>query len=74
MSNATREESTPRPPVRRGPGGGGPWGGAGMPVEKSQNFGPSALRLVGRLKPDRASVVFVVLLSVIVRGRGRHAR
>ena len=65
MSNATREESTPRPPARRGPGGGGPWGAAGMPVEKSQNFGPSARRLLGRLTPDRASVVLVVLLGVI---------
>ena len=68
MSNATREESTPRPPVRRGPGGGGPWGAAGMPVEKSKNFGPSAKRLLGRLRPDRASVIFVVLLSVISTG------
>ena len=68
MSNANREESTPRPPARRGPGGGGPWGGAGMPVEKSQNFGPSAKRLLGRLKPDRASVIFVVFLSVISTG------
>jgi ATP-binding cassette subfamily B multidrug efflux pump len=65
MSNASREETTPRPPVRRGPGGGGPWGGAGMPVEKSQNFLPSAKRLVGRLRPDRASVVFVVLLGIV---------
>ena len=65
MSNASREESTPRPPARRGPGGGGPWGGAGMPVEKSQNFLPSAKRLVGRLRPDRASVVFVVLLGIV---------
>jgi ATP-binding cassette subfamily B multidrug efflux pump len=70
MSNATRDESTPRPPARRGPGGGGPWGGAGMPVEKSQNFGPSALRLLGRLKPDRISVIFVVILSVIGTGLG----
>jgi ATP-binding cassette, subfamily B, multidrug efflux pump len=65
MSNATREESTPRPPARRGPGGGGPWAAAGMPVEKSQNFGPSAKRLLGRLRPDRATVIFVVFLSVI---------
>jgi ATP-binding cassette, subfamily B, multidrug efflux pump len=68
MSTANREESTPRPPARRGPGGGGPWGAAGMPVEKSQNFGPSAKRLLGRLKPDRASVIFVVVLSVISTG------
>ncbi|MCU1441215.1 MAG: Multidrug transporter ATP-binding protein [Rhodoglobus sp.] len=53
-----------RPPVRR-PGGGGPWGGMGMPVEKSMNFGPSARRLLGRLRPHRVGVVMVVLLSVV---------
>ena len=70
MSNArpakpASDEAVVRPPVRRGPGGGGPWGAAGMPVEKSQNFLPSARRLFGRLRPERASVVFVVLLAVI---------
>jgi ATP-binding cassette subfamily B protein len=65
MSTANREESAPRPPARRGPGGGGPWGAAGMPVEKSKNFLPSAKRLVGRLRPDRASVVFVLLLGIL---------
>jgi ATP-binding cassette subfamily B multidrug efflux pump len=54
-----------RPPARRGPGGGGPFGGMGMPVEKSMNFGPSAKRLLGRLRPYRVGVVVVVLLSVI---------
>jgi ATP-binding cassette subfamily B multidrug efflux pump len=70
MSNAERsDDRVPmRPPVRRGPGGGGPFGGAGMPVEKSQNFGPSALRLLGRMKPDRASVAFVVLLGIVSTG------
>jgi ATP-binding cassette subfamily B multidrug efflux pump len=65
MSTEDRRDAPVRPPARRGPGGGGPWGGAGMPVEKSQNFLPSAKRLIGRLRPDRASVVFVVLLGVI---------
>ena len=65
MSTAQRGDSTPRPPVRRGPGGGGPWGAAGMPVEKSQNFLPSAKRLAGRLRPDRASVVFVLMLGIV---------
>ncbi|MCU1578597.1 MAG: multidrug transporter ATP-binding protein [Rhodoglobus sp.] len=55
-----------RPPARRGPGGGGgPFGGMGMPVEKSMNFGPSAKRLLGRLRPYRVGVALVVLLSVI---------
>jgi ATP-binding cassette, subfamily B, multidrug efflux pump len=67
MTNATQSATanTPRPPMRRGPGGGGPFGGAGMPVEKSKNFLPSAKRLVGRLRPDRGSVIFVVLLGIL---------
>src|SRR4051812_14283499 len=52
------------PPARRGPGGG-PFGGMGMPAEKSMTFGPSAKRLLGRLRPHRAGVVAVVLLSVV---------
>ncbi|MEO8261963.1 MAG: ABC transporter ATP-binding protein [Pseudolysinimonas sp.] len=49
---------------RGGPGGGGPFGGMGMPVEKSMNFGPSARRLIGRLAPERAKLVGVILLGV----------
>ncbi|MDN4609620.1 ABC transporter ATP-binding protein [Arthrobacter burdickii] len=59
-----RADTPVRPPMRRGPGGGGPFGGMGMPVEKSMNFGPSAKRLIGRLRPHRASVIGVVGLSV----------
>ncbi|RNB49102.1 ABC transporter ATP-binding protein, partial [Agromyces tardus] len=36
-----------------------------MPTERSLNFGPSAKRLLGRLRPERAAVVFVVLLGVL---------
>src|SRR3954452_12831 len=51
---------------RRGPGGGGgPFGGMGMPAEKSMNFGPSARRLIGRLRPERTGLVFVILLGVL---------
>ena len=49
---------------RRGPGGGGPWGNAGMPTEKSLDFGPSAKRLLGRLSPQRFTVITVVVLAV----------
>jgi ATP-binding cassette subfamily B multidrug efflux pump len=46
--------------------GGPPWaGGAGMPVEKSMDFGPSARRLVRRLAPERLGVVTVITLGVI---------
>jgi len=68
MSDAdvTAEEEPARPPTpRRGPGGGGPFAGMGMPVEKSKNFGTSVKRLIGRLRPERIGVLFVILLGVI---------
>src|SRR5690606_19859510 len=47
------------------PGGhGGPFGGMGMPAERSMNFLPSAKRLLGRLRPDRGGVIGVILLGV----------
>jgi ATP-binding cassette, subfamily B, multidrug efflux pump len=59
-----------RAPVRRpgGAGGGPPWAGGGMPVEKSMDFGPSARRLVGRLAPERARVCAVIALAVLSVG------
>ena len=45
---------------------GGPMGGMqGMPAEKAMSFGPSAKRLVGRLRPERGLVVLVIVLGVI---------
>ena len=44
----------PVPPRRLPPGGArghGPMAGMGMPAEKSMTFGPSARRLIGRLRP-----------------------
>ena len=62
MSSTTSQ----RPPApRRGPGGGGPFGGMGMPVEKSMTFLPSAKRLLGRLRPHRVGVALVILLSIV---------
>ncbi|MEO3747184.1 ABC transporter ATP-binding protein [Plantactinospora sp. B5E13] len=55
-----------RLPGGGGGGGGGPrWMAAGMPAEKSMNFGPSAKRLLGRLRPQRLQLVAVVLLAVV---------
>jgi ATP-binding cassette subfamily B multidrug efflux pump len=69
MSETNKPATAPRienVPPRRGPGGGGgPFGGAGMPVEKSQNFLPSAKRLLGRLAPERMALTVVILLGVI---------
>jgi ATP-binding cassette subfamily B protein len=38
--------------------------GAGQPAEKSMNFGPSARRLLGHLRPERPLVITVMLLTV----------
>ncbi len=66
MSDDTETREAPRPPMpRRGPGGGGPFAGMGMPVEKSMNFGPSAKRLAGRLRPEALGLAFVTLLAVV---------
>jgi ATP-binding cassette, subfamily B, multidrug efflux pump len=60
MSNAQRQA-----PPRRGPGGGGPFGGMGMPTEKAMNFGKSARRLAGRLQVERIPLVWVLLLAIV---------
>ena len=44
--------------------GGRPGAGMGMPTEKSLNFGPSAKRLLARLRPERARLGFVIILAV----------
>jgi len=44
---------------------GGPMGGMGMPAEKAVTFGPSAKRLVGRLRPERRGVIGVIVLGVV---------
>ncbi|TPG14920.1 ABC transporter ATP-binding protein [Pedococcus bigeumensis] len=54
--------------ARRGPGANaaqrrGPMS-MGMPTEKSQNFGPSAKRLLSLLQPERAALYAVMALAV----------
>ncbi len=43
--------------------GRGPMGG-GIVVQKAMDFGPSAKRLLGRLRPDRTATIGVVVLTV----------
>lgn len=53
----------PRP--RGGPGHGGPFAGMNIPAEKAMNFGPSAKRLLGELRPERIWLTLVLLLAVV---------
>jgi ATP-binding cassette, subfamily B, multidrug efflux pump len=53
----------PRP--AGGPGRGGPFAGMNVPAEKALNFGPSARRLLGELRPERAWLVLVLALAVV---------
>jgi ATP-binding cassette, subfamily B, multidrug efflux pump len=51
--------------VQAGPGPGrGPFGG-GMVGQKSMTFGPSARRLLARMRPDRGKAMATVLLAVV---------
>ncbi|WP_410809867.1 ABC transporter ATP-binding protein [Micromonospora sp. 067-2] len=54
------------PPGR--PGGGPPWMSAGIPAERSMTFGPSARRLLGRLRPHRLHLAAVITLAVVSVG------
>ncbi|NJC14707.1 ATP-binding cassette subfamily B protein [Micromonospora profundi] len=54
------------PPGR--PAGGPHWASAGMPAEKSMNFGPSARRLLGRLRPHRLHLTAIITLAVVSVG------
>ncbi len=51
--------------VQAGPGPGrGPFGG-GMVGQKASAFGPSARRLIGRMRPERVKVLAVLGLTVV---------
>jgi ATP-binding cassette subfamily B protein len=54
--------------ARRGPGAiasrRGPHMSVGMPAEKSKDFGPSAKRLLGLLRPERAPLTGVLALAL----------
>ncbi|WP_104163248.1 ABC transporter ATP-binding protein [Cryobacterium sp. N22] len=57
----TADDKVPARPPR----GGGPFGGMNMPAEKAMNFGASAKRLIGTLRPERVWLALVFVLAVI---------
>ena len=52
--------------------GRGPMGG-GMVGQKAMTFGPSAKRLIARMRPERSKTVLVVLLGVASVGLMRRS-
>lgn len=54
---------------RRGPAsrprGGPPHAAIGMPAERSQDFGRSARRVLGLLRPERRNILLAVVLAVV---------
>lgn len=65
-----RNGGSPRRPEGRGPmgghmGGGGPFGGMGMPVQKAKDFRGTVRRLVGYLRPYRLSLAVVLLTAIL---------
>ncbi|WP_442928314.1 ABC transporter ATP-binding protein [Microbacterium sp. MMO-56] len=64
MSGSTSARPAPVAPAGpRGPMGRGPM--AMAPGAKAQNFGPSARRLLGTLRPDRARLIATLVLGAL---------
>ncbi|MEV5072116.1 ABC transporter ATP-binding protein [Microbacterium sp. LMI12-1-1.1] len=59
MSSA--QNSRPAPVGPRG----GPFGGAGAPAAKANNFGPSAKRLLGTLRSEMPRLIVVLVFSIL---------
>ena len=59
------EQKAPPPMPARGPGGGGPFAGMNIPVQKAKQFGPTARRLLGQLRPEKAKLLAVVALAIM---------
>ncbi|BCW46931.1 ABC transporter ATP-binding protein [Arthrobacter sp. StoSoilB5] len=60
---AAGQRGPQRPPM--GPGRGGPFAGMSIPAEKASNFGASARRLLGTLRPERFWLTLVVVFAVV---------
>ena len=52
-------------PAARGFGGGGPFGGPGLPAEKAKAFKPTFRRLVRTLRPELGRILIVVAFAIV---------
>lgn len=62
---ATEPDEEMAPPPPPSVGGVGRFGGAGVPVERSKDFGTATRRMFGRLRRQRGGLVFIIFLAVI---------
>jgi ATP-binding cassette subfamily B protein len=58
-------QGVPKPPKTERTAFGGRWSAAGMPVERSEDFRNSSLRLAGQLAPERFGLLAVLWLGIV---------
>ena len=61
----SQQAAPPRPPAGGRMHGPAAAMSAGMPAEKSMDFRPSAMRLIGQLRPERMLALTIVALTVV---------
>jgi ATP-binding cassette, subfamily B, multidrug efflux pump len=64
-ANGNGSQPAVKPPSNDRPGFGGRWGAVGMPLERSEDFKNSSLRLAGQLAPERLGLLAVLVLGVV---------
>ncbi len=64
-ATAEAETEAIKAPMGDARGPGARFSAAGMPLEKSANFGASTRRLLGRLRPERVGAAIVLLFAVL---------
>jgi ATP-binding cassette, subfamily B, multidrug efflux pump len=60
----TEKSTAPQPPMRGPGGGGGPFGGMNIPVQKAKQFGATTRRLLARMQPERGRLIAVLALAI----------
>ena len=63
-TKVNKDDAAPFKPPPPALGGGPRPGGAGMPAERSKDFGASVRRLLGRLRPERVKANAVLVMAV----------
>jgi ATP-binding cassette subfamily B multidrug efflux pump len=65
MSDNRTQKAQPSRGMMGGPGGGGPFGNMGAPVQKAKDFKGTAVRLIGYLKPHSFKLIIVLIFAIV---------